>query len=47
MRHANVVKAIVAAAIIGAAAFVIIKDEPAPPTGDINAIEPVPKQDAP
>lgn len=47
MLQSNLLKAIVAIAIIGAAAFVIVKDEPGTPTGDINAIEPVPKQDAP
>ncbi len=47
MSKSIILKAIVAIAIIGGAIFVIIKDEPAVPSGDINSIQPLPKQDNP
>ncbi len=47
MSKSLILRIIVAIAIIGGGIFVIIKDEPQPPTGDINRIEPVPKQDSP
>ena len=40
-------RALVAIAIIGGGIYVIIKDEPAVPTGDINQIQPLPEQDEP
>nr|WP_297402291.1 hypothetical protein [uncultured Marinobacter sp.] len=45
MSTPTILKAIVAIAIIGGAIFVILRDEPATPTGDINSIEPLPTQD--
>lgn len=45
MSTSTILKAIVAIAIIGGAIFVILRDEPATPTGDINSIEPLPTQD--
>ncbi|WP_170005741.1 hypothetical protein [Marinobacter guineae] len=47
MSKSIILKVIVAIAIIGGAIFVIIKDEPAVPSGDINSIQPLPKQDNP
>ncbi len=47
MSKLTILKAIVAIAIIGGAIFVIIKDDPAVPSGDINSIQPLPKQDNP
>ena len=45
MFNSNIFKAIVAIAIIAGGIYVIIIDEPAVPTGDINRIEPRPAQD--
>lgn len=45
MSTSTILKAIVAIAIIGGAIFVILRDESATPTGDINSIEPLPTQD--
>ena len=45
MSTPTILKAIVAIAIIGVAILVILRDEPATPTGDINSIEPLPTQD--
>ncbi|MBU2875080.1 hypothetical protein [Marinobacter salexigens] len=47
MLNSNILKAIVAIAIIVGGIYVIILDEPATPTGDINNIQPLPKQDEP
>jgi len=47
MFNSNIFKAIVAIAIIAGGIYVIIIDEPAVPTGDINSIQPLPKQDEP
>lgn len=47
MSKSLILRIIVAIAIIGGGIFVIIKDEPQPPTGDINRIEPLPEQDSP
>ena len=47
MSRSTLLKAIVGIAIILGGIFVIIKDEPAVPTGDINSIEPLPEQDNP
>ena len=44
---APLLKAVVGLAIIVGGIVVIIKDEPAAPTGDINSIEPLPEQDNP
>lgn len=45
MSKSLILRIIVAIAIIGGGIFVIIKDEPQPPTGDINNVVPFPKQD--
>ncbi|WP_162893668.1 hypothetical protein [Marinobacter sp. Arc7-DN-1] len=42
-----IIKAILAIAIIGGGIMVIIKDDPAVPTGDINRIQPLPEQNDP
>ncbi|WP_341581991.1 hypothetical protein [Marinobacter metalliresistant] len=42
-----IIKAILAIAIIGGGIMVIIKDDPAVPTGDINSIQPLPEQNDP
>ncbi|MGM0767611.1 MAG: hypothetical protein ACQEV6_06285 [Pseudomonadota bacterium] len=47
MPKSTILKAIVAIAIIGGAIVVIMKDDPAAPTGDINSIQPLPEQDNP
>lgn len=47
MLNSNILKAIVALAIIAGGIYVIILDEPAAPTGDINSIQPLPEQDEP
>lgn len=47
MFNSNLIKAIVAIAIIAGGVYVIMIDEPATPTGDINSIQPLPKQDEP
>lgn len=47
MPKSTILKAIFAIAVIGGAIVVIIKDEPAAPTGDINRIQPLPEQDNP
>lgn len=47
MFRSTLLKAIVAIAILVGGIVVIIKDEPAAPTGDINSIEPLPAQDSP
>ncbi|WP_213476219.1 hypothetical protein [Marinobacter lipolyticus] len=47
MPKSTILKAIVAIAIIVGAVIVIIRDEPATPTGDINSIQPLPEQDNP
>lgn len=47
MLKSTIFKAIVAVAIVGGGLLVVYQDEPEPPTGDINRIEPVPKQDSP
>ncbi|MGC8118941.1 hypothetical protein [Marinobacter sp. VGCF2001] len=47
MSLSNLLKALVGLAIIIGGILVVIKDEPAAPTGDINRIEPLPQQDNP
>jgi hypothetical protein len=47
MFRSYLLRAIVAIAIIGGGVYVIIKDDPAVPTGDINQIQPLPEQDEP
>ncbi|MFT7337818.1 MAG: hypothetical protein ACI92B_001144 [Marinobacter maritimus] len=47
MFNSNLIKAIVAVAIIAGGIYVIMIDEPAVPTGDINSIQPLPEQDEP
>ncbi|WP_165794780.1 hypothetical protein [Marinobacter fuscus] len=47
MFRSTLLKAIVAIAILVGGIVVVIKDEPAAPTGDINSIEPLPAQDSP
>ena len=47
MSKSIILKAIFAIAVIGGAIFIIIKDEPATPTGDIQCIHPLPEQDDP
>ena len=42
-----IIKAILAIAIIGGGIMVIIKDDPATPTRDINRIQPLPEQSDP
>lgn len=42
-----ILRAIVAIAIIGGGIFVVMRDEPAAPTGDINTIQPLPEQSSP
>ena len=44
MSKSNILKAIVALAIIIGAILVIMEDDPRPPTGDINRIQPLPDQ---
>ncbi len=44
MSKSDILKAIVALAIIIGGALVIMQDDPRPPTGDINRIEPLPEQ---
>ncbi|KXS54438.1 MAG: hypothetical protein AWU57_1166 [Marinobacter sp. T13-3] len=47
MLRSYLLRALVAIAIIGGGIYVIVKDEPAVPTGDINQIQPLPEQDDP
>ncbi|WP_309044561.1 hypothetical protein [Marinobacter sediminicola] len=47
MLNSKILKALVAIAIIAGGIYVIVIDEPATPTGDINSIQPLPEQDAP
>lgn len=47
MLNSNIVKAIVAIAIIAGGIYVIMIDEPAVPTGDINRIQPTQGQSEP
>ncbi|MEC7376945.1 MAG: hypothetical protein VX421_04985 [Pseudomonadota bacterium] len=47
MSKSIILKVLFAIAVIGGAMLVIYQDEPAAPTGDINRIEPLPKQDNP
>ncbi|WP_275667857.1 hypothetical protein [Marinobacter salexigens] len=44
MLNSNLIKALIAIAIIAGGIYVIIKDEPAVPTGDINRIQALPEQ---
>jgi len=44
MNKSNILKAIVGLAIIIGGMLVILEDDPQPPTGDINRIEPLPEQ---
>ncbi|WP_283164114.1 MULTISPECIES: hypothetical protein [unclassified Marinobacter] len=44
MNKSNILKAVVGLAIIIGGVLVILEDNPQPPTGDINRIEPLPKQ---
>ncbi len=45
MRKSIILKIVVAVAIILGGIFVVMKDDPAVPTGDINTITPLPDQD--
>lgn len=47
MNNRILLRALVAIAIIGGGILVVMKDEPATPTGDINQIQPLPAQDSP
>ena len=47
MNNRLLLRALVAIAIIGGGIYVVMKDEPAAPTGDINSIQPLPAQDSP
>ncbi|NWN90613.1 hypothetical protein HLV39_03735 [Marinobacter adhaerens] len=47
MLNSRILKALVAIAIIVGGIYVIMGDDPAVPTGDINSIQPLPEQDAP
>lgn len=47
MSKSTILRALVAIAIIVGGILVIMEDEPEPPTGDINRIEPLPEQDNP
>lgn len=47
MSKSTILRALVAIAIIVGGILVIIEDDPEPPTGDINSIEPLPEQDNP
>ena len=47
MSKSIILKALFAIAVIGGAVFIIIKDEPVTPTGDIQSIQPLPEQDNP
>lgn len=47
MFRSNLLKALVGIAIIVGAILVILKDDPAVPTGDINRIQPLPEQSNP
>ncbi|PFG08697.1 MULTISPECIES: hypothetical protein [unclassified Marinobacter] len=44
MNKSNILKAVVGLAIIIGGVLVILEDNPQPPTGDINRIEPLPEQ---
>jgi hypothetical protein len=44
MNKSNILKAIVGLAIIIGGMLVILENNPEPPTGDINRIEPLPEQ---
>jgi len=44
MNKSNILKAIVGLAIIIGGVLVILENNPQPPTGDINRIEPLPEQ---
>ncbi|KKN53539.1 hypothetical protein LCGC14_0601380 [marine sediment metagenome] len=45
MFNSNLLKTIIAIAIIAGGIYVIAIDDPAVPTGDINSIQPLPNQD--
>lgn len=47
MSPSYLLRALVAIAIIGGGIYVIMKDDPAVPTGNINEIQPLPEQGAP
>ena len=47
MPKSTIIKALFAIAVIGGAILVLIKDDPAVPTGDINRIHAAPAQDNP
>ncbi|MCG2581193.1 MAG: hypothetical protein KA296_09980 [Marinobacter sp.] len=44
MQKSMIFKIIVGVAIILGGIFVVMRDDPAVPTGDINTIEPLPEQ---
>ncbi|MEQ9547702.1 MAG: hypothetical protein RIK85_17010 [Marinobacter sp.] len=46
MQPSMIFKIIVGIAIILGGIFVVMKDDPAVPTGDINTIEPLPEQES-
>ena len=47
MSKSIILKTLFAIAVIGGAIFIIYRDDPATPTGDINEIQPLPEQDKP
>ena len=47
MNNRLLLRALVAIALIGGGIYVVMKDETAAPTGDINSIQPLPAQDSP
>jgi len=47
MPKSTIIKALFAIAVIGGAILVLIHDDPAVPTGDINRIHAAPPQDNP
>lgn len=47
MSLSNLLRIIMAIAVIGGGILVIMNDEPSAPTGDVNEIQPLPEQDDP
>ncbi|WP_164735601.1 hypothetical protein [Marinobacter sp. NP-4(2019)] len=46
MQKSTILKIVVAIAIIVGGILMVMRDDPAVPTGDINTIEPLPDQDS-
>lgn len=46
MQKSTILKIVVAIAIIVGGILMVMRDDPAVPTGDINTIEPLPEQDS-